>query len=50
MEAGIWTAGQSQALIHDITTCAEVVQRIVSEAERVLRRLNSGLVPTLPSR
>ncbi|HEX9159270.1 MAG TPA: nitronate monooxygenase, partial [Rhizomicrobium sp.] len=25
MDAGIWSAGQSQALIHDIPTCAELV-------------------------
>src|SRR5271154_4206510 len=29
---GIWSAGQTQGLIHDIPTCKELVERIVSEA------------------
>jgi nitronate monooxygenase len=44
MDAGIWSAGQSQALIHDIPTCAELVTRIVREAEAIIRaRLGSML-------
>jgi nitronate monooxygenase len=34
---GIWSAGLSQALIHDIPTCKELVTRIVSEAEAIIR-------------
>ncbi len=34
---GIWSAGQVQGLIHDIPTCAELISRIVSEAEGILR-------------
>jgi len=46
MDAGIWSAGQTQALIHDIPTCAELVSRIVSEAEDIIRgRLGSMLAP-----
>jgi NAD(P)H-dependent flavin oxidoreductase YrpB (nitropropane dioxygenase family) len=45
MEAGIWTAGQSQALIHDIPTCAEVVQRITSQARAILSGLQANLAP-----
>jgi NAD(P)H-dependent flavin oxidoreductase YrpB (nitropropane dioxygenase family) len=37
MDAGIWSAGQSQALIHDIPTCAELVSRIIREAEEIVR-------------
>ncbi len=37
MDAGIWSAGQTQALIHDIPTCAELVSRIVREAEEIIR-------------
>jgi NADH:quinone reductase (non-electrogenic) len=37
MDAGIWSAGQSQALIHDIPTCAELVFRIMREAEEIIR-------------
>ena len=34
---GIWSAGQTQGLIHDIPTCKELVARIVSEAEAIIR-------------
>jgi NAD(P)H-dependent flavin oxidoreductase YrpB (nitropropane dioxygenase family) len=37
MDAGIWSAGQTQALIHDIPTCAELVSRILREAEAIIR-------------
>ena len=34
---GIWSAGQTQGLIHDIPTCKELVERIVGEAEAIIR-------------
>ena len=34
---GIWSAGQVQGLIHDIPTCAELVSRIVREAEAIIQ-------------
>lgn len=38
---GIWSAGQTQGLIHDIPSCKALVERIVSEAEAIIReRLN----------
>jgi NADH:quinone reductase (non-electrogenic) len=37
MDAGIWSAGQTQALIHDIPTCKELVDRIMREAEEIIR-------------
>jgi len=41
LDAGIWTAGQSQGLIHDIPTVGELVDRMVTEAEAVITgRLN----------
>jgi len=41
---GIWSAGQTQGLIHDIPSCKELVERIVSEAEAIIReRLNKLL-------
>jgi nitronate monooxygenase len=47
MDAGIWSAGQSQALVHDIPTCADLVSRIVREAEAIIRgRL--GLMVSIP--
>lgn len=35
-EAGIWYAGMAQGLIHDIPSVAELVSRIVAEAEAVV--------------
>jgi NADH:quinone reductase (non-electrogenic) len=43
-DEGIWSTGQVQGLIHDIPTCAELVSRIVREAETIIRsRLESML-------
>jgi NAD(P)H-dependent flavin oxidoreductase YrpB (nitropropane dioxygenase family) len=35
---GVWSAGQIQGLIHDIPTCAQLVHRIVEEAETLIRQ------------
>ncbi len=35
-DGGIWSAGMVQGLIHDIPSCAELVRRIVAEAEALL--------------
>ena len=35
-DAGIWIAGLVQGLIHDAATVAELVARIVGEAERIV--------------
>jgi len=37
-DGGIWSVGQSQGLIHDIPTCAELVRNIMAQAEAVLKR------------
>jgi NADH:quinone reductase (non-electrogenic) len=45
MDAGIWSAGQTQGLIHDIPTCKDLVARIIAEAEAIIRnRLDKVLV------
>jgi len=45
-EAGIWWAGQAQGLVDDIPTCAELVARMLGEAEEIVeRRLPSLLAP-----
>lgn len=45
MNDGIWSAGQVQGLIQDIPSCKELVERIVAEAEAIIRnRLMSALV------
>jgi len=34
---GIWSAGQTQGLIHDIPSCAQFVSRTMKEAEAIIR-------------
>jgi nitronate monooxygenase len=36
-DEGIWSAGQVQGLIHDIPSCAELISRIVRDAEAIMR-------------
>ncbi|WP_433059047.1 NAD(P)H-dependent flavin oxidoreductase [Dactylosporangium sp. CS-033363] len=36
LERGLWTVGQSQALIEDIPTVAELVHRMVAEAQEII--------------
>jgi nitronate monooxygenase len=36
-DEGIWSAGQVQGLIHDIPSCAELVSRIIRDAEAIMR-------------
>jgi len=36
-DGGIWSAGMVQGLIHDIPSCAELVSRIVRQAEEIIR-------------
>jgi NADH:quinone reductase (non-electrogenic) len=43
-DRGIWSAGQVQGVIHDIPTCAELVSRIVREAETIIRDRLEGMM------
>ena len=44
LDAGIWSAGQVQGLINDIPSCKELIERIVAEAETIIRnRLSKAL-------
>src|ERR1700677_795557 len=36
IDGGIWSAGQSQGLIHDIPTCEVLVKRIMAQAEGII--------------
>jgi NADH:quinone reductase (non-electrogenic) len=38
LDGGIWTVGQSQALIHDVPTCKELVSNIMAQAEAVVAK------------
>ena len=37
LEHGVWSAGTCMGLINDIPTCKELVERIVSEAEAMIK-------------
>jgi len=37
MDAGAWSCGMVAGLIHDIPTCKELIDRIMSEAEEIIR-------------
>ena len=38
MDGGIWSSGQSQGLIHDIPTCADMVRNVMAQAEAIMQR------------
>ncbi|MFJ7619061.1 nitronate monooxygenase, partial [Rhodococcus erythropolis] len=44
LDAGIWSAGQSQGLINDIPTVSDMIDRMVSEAEHIITSRLSGFV------
>lgn len=44
LDAGIWSAGQVQGLINDIPTCAELVSRMVSEAEALINSRLASMI------
>jgi nitronate monooxygenase len=43
-EAGIWSVGLVQGLIHDIPTCEDLIRRIVNEAVDLIRGGLAGVV------
>lgn len=43
-EAGIWTAGLVQGLIHDVPTCEELVERIMTEADALVADRLAGML------
>src|SRR5690606_23517851 len=44
LDAGIWSAGQCQGLIDDVPTVAELVDRMMSEAEEIITGRLAGMV------
>ena len=44
MDAGAWSCGMVAGLIHDIPTCKELVERIVSDAEEIIKSRLSRFV------
>ncbi|MET7770373.1 nitronate monooxygenase [Nocardia sp. NPDC005366] len=46
LDAGIWSAGLAQGLIHDIPSCAELIERMVTEAEQLITTRLTDMVVT----
>ncbi len=44
MEAGAWSCGMVAGLIHDIPTCKELIDRIMAEAEQIIRGRLEGFL------
>lgn len=42
MDAGAWSCGMVAGLIHDIPSCKELIDRIMSEAESIIRQRLAG--------
>ncbi len=44
MDAGAWSCGMVAGLIHDIPTCETLINRIMSEAEMLIRNRLAGMI------
>ena len=44
VDAGVWSCGMVAGLIHDIPTCQELIETIMSEAETLIRKRLEGMV------
>jgi nitronate monooxygenase len=44
MDAGAWSCGMVAGLIHDIPTCKELIDRIMAEAEELIRGRLEGML------
>jgi nitronate monooxygenase len=44
IDHGVWSAGMVQGLIHDVPTVKELIDRIVAEAEALIRQRLAGMV------
>ena len=44
VDAGAWSCGMVAGLIHDIPTCKELLDRIISEAETIIRQRLASLL------
>jgi NADH:quinone reductase (non-electrogenic) len=44
MDAGAWSCGMVVGLIHDIPTVKELIERIMVEAERIIRARLTGFL------
>jgi nitronate monooxygenase len=44
MDAGAWSCGMVAGLIHDVPTCKELIDRIMAEAEQLIRARLEGFL------
>ena len=44
MDAGAWSCGMVAGLIHDIPTCKELIDRIMTEAKQIIRGRLEGFL------
>ena len=44
VDVGAWSCGMVAGLIHDIPTCKELIDRIMSEAEQLIRKRLEGFL------
>ena len=44
LDAGAWSCGMVAGLIHDIPTCKELIDRIMTEAEAIIRSRLEGIL------
>ncbi|UCE30074.1 MAG: nitronate monooxygenase, partial [Burkholderiales bacterium] len=44
MDAGVWSCGMVAGLIHDIPSCKELIDRIMAEAESLIRERLQGML------
>ena len=43
MDAGAWSCGMVAGLIHDVPSCKDLIDRIMAEAERIIRQRLAGM-------
>jgi len=44
MDSGAWSCGMVAGLIHDIPTCRELIDRMMQEAEAIIRNRLAAIV------
>ncbi|WP_438277312.1 NAD(P)H-dependent flavin oxidoreductase [Nitrobacter sp.] len=49
MDAGAWSCGMTVGLIHDVPSCKELIDRIVGDAERLIRQRLTGMLDGNPA-
>ena len=50
MDAGAWSCGMVVGLINDVPTVKELINRIINEAERIIRERLTGFLDASPAR